>query len=162
MEEKVAMFRSSSRTWRISCSCISCFSWQQRYKIKFMYQTQGHLGHWSPEQAHLQMLPEPYVFWRVKEGARGKKLVGKLREEGSLRSFPKHDLTGDHRVNGEGLQRWQGRVFNVHFDLIKSKAEGEQILTQISKVPSYHETLLSGVFDPFHFAWWIFPLVVSH
>lgn len=73
------------------------------------------------------MLPEPYVLLRAKEGARGKKLVGSLREEGSMRSFPKHGLTGDHRVNGKGLQRWQGRVFNVCFDLMKSKTEGEQI-----------------------------------
>lgn len=98
------------------------------------------------------MLPELYVLLRAKEGARGKKLVGSLREEGSVRSFPKHGLTGDHRVNGKGLQRWQGRVFNVCFDLMKSKTEGEQILMQVSKVSSHHETLLSGIFDPFHFA----------
>lgn len=34
---------------------------------------------------------------------------------------------------------------------MKSKAEGEQILMEMSKVSSHHETLLPDVCDAFHF-----------
>ena len=122
-----------------------------------MYQTWGHLGHQPDVEAHLQVLPEQYVLWRISfffeeqrreyEGRRSWQatLERKIPWE-VFQNMASHETT---ECNGEGLrlQRWQGRVFSVQCYSMKSKAKDEQILMQMSKLSSHHETHRSAMSD---------------